>query len=560
VNKKLIPGYRLVAGEATADNVESGAGGGAAAGDHGLQRPALGLLAGGQYPPDVGLLIGDLLADAAAVRPRGLAATLAGEELTYSELDASANRWANALAGLGVGPGDRVAFWLVPSFGVLAGFGGCARLGAVFVPLSTSLGPEELAAPVAYLAPRLLVVDPSRADAAAEVCSGLGVPLAVSGAGAPLSASVTGMDRRLKDASALPPGVPVDDGDAHIVYLTSGTTGGPKGVTVSHRASWLRSFPGGSAFAGGLRGDGGILTSFPLTHYGGWHYVLEAWHHRCPIHLCERFDGGSLADTAARRRPTAVYCIPAVWSRVLEAAPIDRSALASVRHADTGTSAAPPELLERLRARMPEATTSVLYGSTEGGHHTTLHHWETHRKPGSVGRAAPPGVIAVAGDGEILYRSPTVMTGYLDRPDETAAALAGGWYHTGDLGSLDEDGYLHITGRLREVIRTGGETVAPAEVDAAISGYPGLLDVAVVGLPDDTWGEIVCAAVVPAPGLAAPSVEELRAHVRARLASFKHPRKIVVVDAVPRTDATGQVRRALLREQVALVVDRGDGG
>ncbi len=272
-------------------------------------------------------------------------------------------------------------------------------------------------------------------------------------------------------------------------------------MVVSQRASWLRSFPGGSTFAVGLRGPGGILASFPLFHYGGWHYVLEAWHHRCCLHLTDRFDGPSLVAVAQRHRPTGMYCIPAVWARVLETSP-SGPALASVRHADTGTSAAPIELLERLRARMPQATTSVLYGSSEGGHHTTLADWDISRKPGSVGRVAPPGVIRCQPDGEVLYRSPTLMRGYFERPDETAAALAGGWYHTGDLGVMDDEGYLHITGRARELIRTGGESVAPPEVEAALAGYPGVQDLAVIGVPDDDWGEVVCAVVVTAAGRA----------------------------------------------------------
>src|SRR6201993_413743 len=118
----------------------------------------------------------------------------------------------------------------------------------------------------------------------------------------------------LSRAAPVPLPAGFSDDDPHVIYLTSGTTGQPKGVVVSHRASWLRSFPGGSTFAAGLRGDGGILVSFPLFHYGGWHYVLEAWHHRCAFHVCRRFDGPSLVSAAARWEPTAMYCIPAVWN------------------------------------------------------------------------------------------------------------------------------------------------------------------------------------------------------------------------------------------------------
>jgi acyl-CoA synthetase (AMP-forming)/AMP-acid ligase II len=142
------------------------------------------------------------------------------------------------------------------------------------------------------------------------------------------------------------------------------------------------------------------------------------------------------------------------------------------------------------------------------------------------------------------------MTGYFERAEETATALEGGWYHTGDLGVMDDEGYLYVTGRAREVIRTGGETVAPPEVEAALAGFEGIVDAAVIGLPDDRWGEIVCAVVVTSPDVPAPTVAELRSHIGDALAGYKHPRKVVRLQAIPRTSATGQVQRTLLRDEV----------
>jgi fatty-acyl-CoA synthase len=484
------------------------------------------------------LLVGDLLADAAALRPSAVAATLGDRWLTYGDLDAGANRTANRLVSTGIGCGRTVAWWAGPCLESITGFAAVAKAGAIFAPINPAYGPAEAEAALEYLHPDLLVVDAERFEAAADLAETVGMGIAtIEDLTAPGGAAAPPEDGGLSDESP------------HIIYLTSGTTGRPKGVVVSHRASWLRSFPGGSTFAVGIRGDGGILASFPLFHYGGWHYVLEAWHHRCAFHVCDRFDGQSLVDAAARWRPSGMYCIPAVWNRVLDASPSGPE-LDSVKHADTGTSAAPLELLLRLRERMPGATTSVLYGSSEGGHHTTLPDWDISRKPGSVGRVAPPGSIRLAPDGEILYRGPTLMTGYFERPEETATALEGGWYHTGDLGVMDDDSYLYVTGRAREVIRTGGETVAPPEVEAALAGFDGIVDAAVIGLPDDRWGEIVCAVVVTSPDVPAPTVAELRSHIGAALAGYKHPRTVVRLDAIPRTSATGQVQRTLLRDQV----------
>lgn len=476
--------------------------------------------------------MGDLLADAAAVHPAGLAATLDGRSLSYRDLDDRAGRYGAALRRSGLERGDRVVWWSGPDLRSLAGFGGIARQGLVFCPLNPAFALDEVTPVLEYLRPALIVAGDGMRDLA-------------EAAGA---APVVGIDD-LEAGGDQSPLVPVAGTDPHIIYMTSGTTGRPKGVVVSHAASWLRSFPGGSTFAAGLRGDGGILPSFPLFHYGGWHYVLEAWHHRCAIHLCRRFDGPTMVREARKWHPTAMYCIPAVWNRVLDETPGGRG-LESVRHADTGTSAAPPELLERIRRAMPEATTSILYGSSEGGHHTTLHDRDVPGHPGSVGRVAPPGVIRLSAAGEILYRSATLMDGYFDRPEETASALRDGWYHTGDLGVMDTGGYLYITGRAREVIRTGGETVAPVEVEQALSGLAGVTDLAVVGVPDETWGEVVCAVIVPAGGATAPGVEDLRVHLAGRLAPFKHPRRVVTLGSIPRTPATGQVQRTLVRDMV----------
>jgi fatty-acyl-CoA synthase len=484
------------------------------------------------------LLIGDLLADAAKAKPAGIAATIDDRSITFCELDAGANRLANSLRGAGVSSGHVVVWSSPPSFSLIQGFAATARLGAVFAPLNPALSPDEVSAVIEYLDPRLVVAD----DGPGEAARSLAVPttavdeLVVTGA--PSTAATTAAD------------VALDDSSTHVIYLTSGTTGQPKGVEVSHRASWLRSFPGGSTFAAGLRGDGGILPSFPLFHYGGWHYVLEAWHHRCAFHICGRFDGETLVETADRWRPSAMYCIPAVWERVLGALPEGSDALCSVLHADTGTSAASQDLLDRLKSAMPRATRSVLYGSSEGGHHTTLFDRQLDDHPGSVGRAAPPGVIAVSAEGEILYRSPTIMNGYYRLPDLTAAAVRDGWYHTGDVGVMDEGGFLYITGRLREVIRTGGESVAPTEVEAALVGMPGLADVAVVGIPDPMWGEVIAAAIVAAPGASPPDLPAVRAWLGGSLASYKHPRLVFEVAAIPRTAATGQVQRTLLRDEL----------
>ena len=291
------------------------------------------------------------------------------------------------------------------------------------------------------------------------------------------------------------------------------------------------------------------MTAFPLYHYGGWSYVMEAWHHRRPIHLVHRAVAGQILEAAARWRASALYAIPAVWERLLEA-PAAEYDLTSLRHADTGTSFVSDSLLERIKDRIPSSKTSVLYGSTEAGRMSRLADHELAGHPGSVGRAAAPGALRIGDGGEVLFRTPGLMQGYLRLPAETAAVITGGVYHSGDVGRLDSGGYLYLTGRTRELIRSGGETIWPVEVETALRDLPGVTDLAVVGFPDERWGEVVCAAVVvPAPA-AAPEVAVVRQHAAARLAPYKHPRMVVSVPRIPRTAATGQVQRSALREMI----------
>ena len=171
-----------------------------------------------------------------------------------------------------------------------------------------------------------------------------------------------------------------------------------------------------------------------------------------------------------------------------------------------------------------------------------------------MGLPGPLVEARIAESGELLLRGETMMSGYYDAPEQTAEVMREGWYRSGDLAERDERGYFWITGRCREIIRSGGETIAPAEVEAAIIGLAGVAEVAVVGLPHDAWGEVVCAAIVLEPGAQAPSLEALRAHLAGRLAPFKHPRALRVTDGLPRTGATGQTQRAQVRD--ALIAER----
>jgi acyl-CoA synthetase (AMP-forming)/AMP-acid ligase II len=488
------------------------------------------------------MLIGNTVGTKGLGQPDALAATLGEREISVRALDAATNRMTRAITESGVGRGDIVMWWTGPStMDALAGMLACGRLGAIFAPVSALLSTDEVARIAEYARPSLVVCDGERFDAGGEIAGARAALLDASAGAGPAPAGDANLGRRAalaSDAALRDTGVA--ETDPHILYLTSGSTGTPKGVLVSHRASWLRSWPE----TGAARPDG-VLCTFPLYHYGGWHYVIEAWLHGTAVHLVEKADGPQVAEAIERRRPQAIYCIPAVWERVLA----EDGDFSSIVHADTGTSAFASDLIARIRSRLPETKTRVLYGASEAGRMAALEHADIAQRQGSVGRAVGAGAITIADDGEVIFSGPTVMNGYLHMPEATAAAMDGGAYRTGDLGRWDADGFLYITGRKTEAIRTGGEWVSPVEVEAAIGIVPGVSDLAVIGVPDSRWGDVVCLAVVPGEDTPPPTVDDLHERL-AGLARHKHPRRVVVVDEIPRTTATGQIVRRAIRDQV----------
>ena len=489
------------------------------------------------------MLIGDVVRRNAEVVPDAAAASLGARTLTHAQLDGAANRLAGALLALGIRRGDRVLTWADTSLDVLPLFVACAKTGAVFAPLNARHGAAE-AQPVAALAhARLLVADAEHLEAARAIRADAGAPqLARFGGAGPEPDFSLGAIGSTPTAPALPE--PLRETDPHVLFFTSGSTGRPKGVVLSHRASYLRGFQG--VFRDVPERS---VCMFPLFHMAAFTLAICAWQTRGEITLVETATADALLGAVERRRANRLYAIPAVWARILETDP-GKWDTSSLREADTGTSAVPIELVRALKERFPETATRIYYGSTEVGSGTTLPDADVLRKPGCVGPPSPGVDLRLAEGGEILLRSAYLFEGYFGDPAATNAALRDGWFHTGDLGELDGEGHLHVVGRLKELIRSGGETIAPGEVEACLAEHADVAEVAVIGIPDRTWGEVVCAVVVARSG-ATPTLEALQRHCEGRLAGFKKPRRLECVAELPRTAATGQVQRALLVERIA---------
>ena len=482
------------------------------------------------------LIIGNSIRHAGRVTPRAVAATLGDDAIDYGTLDAQSNQIGHVLRGMGVGHRDRIVWWGETALDALPIFGAVAKVGAVFAPLNARYGAAEAERVAGYARPRLIITDAAHRD----LTDGWDVDVI----------DHDDLYKRAGGAATTDVDEPaLDERDPHVIFFTSGSTGRPKGVVLSHRANYLRSFGSGMSV-----NESSTVCMFPLFHMAGWSQAMGAFQSRRPLHFVTTGDAHDLLTCVARHHATRMYLIPAVWARVLEHNWRDYD-LSSLTDADTGTSATPPELVAAIREALPHTSTCIVYGSTEAGPGAVLPFADVLRKPGSVGLASPGVSLRLSDAGEVCLKSDFLMDGYFEQPDATAEALQDGWYHTGDLGSFDDEGYLSIVGRARDVLRTGGETVAPLEVEDALRDHPAILEVAVVGIPDAQWGEIVCAVVVVRPGREAElDVEILRAHCQDRLAPYKHPRRMELVDALPRTPATGQIQRALIVERITSAV------
>jgi len=347
------------------------------------------------------------------------------------------------------------------------------------------------------------------------------------------------------------------DGAPVLLCYTSGSTGRPKGALLSQEA--LACNAANSVDMHALSADDRVLTTLPLFHVGGLNIqTLPALQAGCTVTLHPKFDPDAAFDAIARDRITLTVLVPAQLDAMLVHPRWAGADLSSLRMITTGSTQVPPRIIRAVHARGVPLV--QVWGATETAPIAAcLHADEAVHKAGSTGRAARHCALRVAGfdgeelapgaPGEVWVRGANVMSGYWGDPEASAKALAGGWFHSGDLGHLDQEGFLTIDGRLKDMIISGGENVSPAEVEAVLLDCADIAEAAVVGRPDARWGEVVVAVVAPAPG-ATLDRDRVLALFDGRLARFKHPKDVVVVSALPRS-AIGKVRKEDVRQLVA---------
>ena len=467
--------------------------------------------------------------------------------LTYRDFAARCDRLASALVhDMGVQPGDRVAWLCGNTHELLEAYYGVLLAGAVLLPLNIRLAPVEQDAVLQDSGATLLLRHPSQPGFATRV------PTVV------LDADYEDMlARQPSDAWSVPE---VDERDPAELFYTSGSTGEPKGAVLSHRALYLHAVH--NALTGGWSGADVVLHTIPLYHVNGWgtaHYVtaLGGVHVMLP-----RFDAGEVLRLVEAHGVTRLLVVPTMMRAILDHPSLESTDVSSIVQVSIGGAPSGRELVAEVEARLG-CECICGYGMTESSPTLT----RSLDKPGearSLDRRATTGLpilgvdVRVLGDddeevawdgqsvGEVCARSNHIMTGYWNKPEETAQALRDGWLRTGDLAVVDPDGYITIVDRRKDLIVSGGENIASVEVEKAIAAHPSVAEVAVVGMPDLRWGEVPRAFVALKAGAPALTEADVIEWVRERLAHFKAPRSVVFLDELPQ-GGTGKIQKQALR-------------
>ena len=492
----------------------------------------------------------------ACFTPDAVAIRFGGAAISYAQLAQRIERASAALAALGVGPGDAVAFLGLNNPLLLELLFACARLGALVSPLNWRLAAPEHARVFANCTPRALLVEPAFvADVNPLQPQLRGTRFVTLGAA---SAGWVAWDDFANSAAPAPAGHRRGGEDAPLLLCyTSGTTGVPKGVVLDQAALQWNAF--NSAHMHDLTSADRVLTTLPLFHVGGLNIqTMPALHAGAAVTLHPRFEPVATLEALESERITLTVLVPAQLTVLLQMPRWHTADFSALRMITTGSTIVSEQFARRVNERgIPLAQ---VYGSTETGPIAAYQRADDALgRPGSAGAPALHCELRIVGangddlpvgaDGEILVRGRNVTRGYWRQPEQTAAVLNDGWYHSGDVGHFDRDGYLYVVARKRDMIITGGENVYPEEIESILMESPAIAEACVVGKPDERLGEAVVVAVVLKSG-AQLGAAEVQALLQGRIARYKHPREVHVLAALPRS-ALGKLRRSEVRLAVS---------
>jgi acyl-CoA synthetase (AMP-forming)/AMP-acid ligase II len=495
----------------------------------------------------------------ASQRPEKVALIEGAATRTYADLDRRSSRIANRLLAAGTGPGAHIGFLGRNSMAFFEVWFAAGKAGCAFAPFNWRCPIQELIGLLDDAMPPLVFVGAEFVDVMREVQARCRIRfelVTIDPAGSP--------DDRLTswiaDAANSDPRVALAGTEIALLSYTSGTTGQPKGVQAAHDA-FNYSFLCASLEPAMAWGDDDImLMSMPNFHLAGSWVSLAALYHGATLSILPAFEPGAFFEVLRRDRPTITPLVPAAIQSLLDRPDLKADDFSSLRSVMYFGSPIAPDMLRRATQALG-CEFHQFYGTTETWFLSILRH--EHHVSGHPNRLASCGVplplvgikvVDGKGDevpfgtvGELLARTPMVFSGYLRRPEATAEVLREGWYHTGDLGRQDEDGFFYLVDRAKDMIVTGAENVYSAEVESALMKHPAVAQVAVIGTPDTRWGEKVTALVVLAAGAAA-SEADLQEHCRLYLARYKTPKSIIFETSLPMT-ASGKVQKSALRNR-----------
>lgn len=472
-------------------------------------------------------------------------ATSLGDErgrLTYAELGAKAAAMAARLDQLGIGVGERVAFVSHNSARLLTAFFGVSGYGRVLVPVNFRLSAEEVGYIVRHSGARVLYVDPEVADQLAGVeCE---------------HTFVIGDDDALFLEGVEPQAWEHDENATATINYTSGTTARPKGVQITHRNIWTNALT--FALHAGVTDRDVYLHTLPMFHANGWGMPFAMTGMGVKHVVIRKIDGAEILRRVQEHGVTVMCAAPAVVNAVLDAAATWDGEVPGRDRVRIIVAGAPPPTKTIVRVAEELGWEFIqIYGLTETSPLLTVNRsraeWDdlpAEERAAKLVRAGSPAIgvtLKISDSGEVLARSNVVLEGYWNQPEETEAALGDGWFHTGDGGVIDDDGYLTIQDRKKDVIITGGENVSSIEVEDVIFSHPDVAEVAVIGVPDEKWGETIKALVVKAEGSELTEAE-LIAYCKSKVAHYKAPTSVEFRDLLART-ATGKLQKFKLREQ-----------
>lgn len=488
--------------------------------------------------------LGEILRLAARRAPEKTAVIAGERRLSFREYDRLADCFANFLIARGVRPGERIASLLFnsPEYGVV--HYGNARAGSVLVHIPPLYAKAEVLDILDRTRPRVLLVDAAFQDRiGAEVRSAVPTVMVAGGAA---------FEDALAAGSDHPPDRAIDPAAPVAMTFTGGTTGRPKGAVVSHTARYVSA--ASTAREHQVTTEDVVGVVVPMFHAVG----LMIWYQAAILRGCtsvifRKWDPAEFVAATERHGISSVFLVPVQVRDLLRSAAFDGKRLASLKNIGVGGAPTPPGLIEEWRRALPHCGYTDHYGQSETGPLTILKPQDTKSHAGTVGQAAegvdlrivdrngnpvPPGTV-----GELVTRGPYLMDGYFGDAEETARYFRGGWGWTGDLGRSDDDGFITLVGRSREIIISGGFNIHPSEIESALSSHPAVEDCTVFGVPDERWGEAPVAIVVRSGKV---SADDLITHCTERLARYKRPRDVVFVDTIPRT-ASGKTQKHHLR-------------